>query len=173
MTINELRAQATVPVGDGYHAFAGALYMAPTLEDCEFLYALVRVTKPGLVVETGTGLGVSATFIATALADNKLGELFTFEPNLEYAAQARESLRGLPAKVVTGSYAGRSLKKEPNLVFIDSGVHSRSDEIVDWLKSEYKGLVCIHDANRDYSGTAYGTGVFLPGSDGLWLGRAK
>lgn len=167
MTLDELRARATLE-RDGYSVFDGELaQMSVTLEDAEFLYALVRVTKPKVVLELGSGYGVSARFIAEALAANSTGDLWAIEPDQRYWDALNELLDGLPAKVA--AFARLAF---PDLVFIDSGYERREQDIAEWLGNGYAGLVCVHDSRRDYPGLANGVGVFLPGSDGLWLGRA-
>ena len=42
-----------------------------------------------------------------------------------------------------------------------------------WLTNDYKGLVLVHDAERDYPEVRHGVGVYLPTANGMWLGRAK
>lgn len=51
--------------------------MAIELEVGEFLNALVRMTKPAIVVETGTHKGFSTLMIAQALKANGKGHLYT------------------------------------------------------------------------------------------------
>jgi predicted O-methyltransferase YrrM len=53
------------------------------IEVLDFLYTLVRLTKPERVLETGTWLGRSATAIASALRANGIGYLVTIELNGE------------------------------------------------------------------------------------------
>lgn len=168
MTLDELRALAK-PGRGGYHVFGGAYaQMSVTLEDAEFLYALVRVTKPALVLELGTGLGVSARFIAEALSANGCGDLLSIEPDRELAMRSNTLLGDFPVVVSWRVPKGRT----PDLVFIDSGYERRQADITEWLTNGYQGLVCVHDAGRDYAGLREAPGVFLPGVDGLWLGRA-
>lgn len=146
--------------------------MAPTLEDCEFLHALVRVTKPVRVLELGSGRGVSGRFITEALVANGVGGLLTLEPVQEHADAARELLAGLPCEVTEWPSEIRD-RAEPDMVFIDSGWETREWDIEWWL-TDTRALVVVHDANRDYVGIRdFGVGVLLPGSDGLWIGRAK
>lgn len=52
---------------------------AVELEVGEFLNALVRMTKPSVVVETGTHKGFSTLMIAQALKANGKGHLYTFD----------------------------------------------------------------------------------------------
>lgn len=49
-------------------------------EEGELLYALVRATKPKVVVETGTHKGLSTHYIAEALKDNGEGHIWTTDP---------------------------------------------------------------------------------------------
>lgn len=167
MTFEELKALATVPVGDFTTWPAPYGQMSVTLEDAGFLYALVRVTKPSRVLELGGGLGISARFIAEALAENGGGTLTVVEPDKQYWEALQEMLIHLPTALSTSSN-GIGF---PDLVFIDSGWDRREQDITDWLSGDYTGLVCVHDAGRAYPGLALGVGVYLPGSDGLWLGR--
>lgn len=167
MTLDELRAAATVQVGEA-HTWPPPLgHYSMTLEDAEFLYALVRMTKPGEVIESGTGLGVSAKFIGEALKQNGHGTLTTYEPVKEYADQARGLVEGLPVQVVRGECAPR----DADLVLIDSGPGSRPREIREWLESACPGLILVHDSNRGYDALKFGVGAFLDGSDGFWVGR--
>jgi predicted O-methyltransferase YrrM len=54
------------------------------------LFRLVRASKPGSCVELGTGFGLSAAFIASALGLNGEGRLATFEGSEEWARLARD-----------------------------------------------------------------------------------
>lgn len=171
MTLHELWSLATVKVGDytTWPAPYGA--MCVTLEDAEFLHSLVRVTKPERVLELGTGYGISARFIAEALANNGHdGILVTVEPDVVLAANAGKLLRMNGVLTVQPEDVPAF---EPNIVFVDSGYDRRPADIREWLTNGYQGLVVVHDANRQYPELDLGVGVFLPGSDGLWIGRAK
>jgi len=53
--------------------------MAIELEVGEFLNSLVRMTKPAVVVETGTHKGFSTLMISQALKANGKGHLYTFD----------------------------------------------------------------------------------------------
>lgn len=171
MSLAKLRPQATIPIRDGFTAFD---MMAVTLEDGDFLYALVRVTKPDLVLESGTGKGISGTFIAQALHDNGHGRLVSFEPEIVYAAEARVRLKDMPAEVRLDEINDWDWEAEPpELVYIDSHMGRRHDDIEHWLTCGYDGLVLVHDAMRLYPELELGTGVLLKGADGLWLGRRK
>lgn len=169
MTLEDLWSLATVKRPDGYTSWPDPYTMAPTLEDCELLHSLVRVTKPQRVLELGTGMGVSARFIADALQDNGSGHLWSIEPREQLREEAATLLADLP--VTLGE---PTLADIPDLVFIDSGWEYRKQDIRNWVGAVTRDapLVVVHDANRDYAGLQ-GHGVFLPGSDGLWIGRAR
>lgn len=170
MTLDELRALATGE-RDEYTVWEGDLgKMAVTLEDAELLYALVRLVKPDCVLELGTGMGVSGRFIAEALAVNGRGELWTFEPAHDHAFAAHNVLtEDLPAHIVEW-LDEIPPEMEPDLVFVDSGWETRRAEIRLWLTNGYTGLVVVHDSERRYPELDLGVGVFLPGTDGLWIG---
>lgn len=170
MTLDELRALATGKRGE-YTVWEGDLgKMAVTLEDADFLYALVRVTKPRRILELGTGLGVSTRFLVEALIENDGDyDLLTVEPDETVARAAAANLADLNVGMLTKP---PSPDYVPDLVFVDSGWQTRQADIKKWLTGSYRGLVVVHDAARDYPELALGRGVFLPGSDGLWVGTA-
>lgn len=45
----------------------------------EFLYSMVRITKPKYVLETGTHWGIGASYMGLGLKDNGFGKLITIE----------------------------------------------------------------------------------------------
>ena len=169
MTLSELRASAN-PRPGGWHLFPPPYQqMAPTLEECELLYALIRATRPARVLELGTGMGVTGCFIAEALRENgDGGTLLTIEPKRQFWPDAQELLLGLPASI---SATTDGLDLEPDLVFVDSGYEYRAADIREWLSNGYGGPVLVHDAERRYPELERGCGVFLASTSGLWIGR--
>lgn len=165
--IEQLLAQADKVTAAGYHLWDD---FAIEVETAFLLHALVRSLKPDLVVESGTGRGVSGTFLASALQLNGKGELVTFEAHDFFAEGARKQLDGLPARVEMGYSADADL--HPQLVFIDGVSDKRAGEIEFWLTHPDRPLVVIHDAHREYP-FHLGEGVHIPGNDGVWIGRAK
>ena len=136
--------------------------MAVEVECAEFLHALVRLLKPELVLESGTGRGMASRYIARALKENKSGRLITFEPIEQFASEARARLAPYDAEVLAGSSLGYD-GDAPDLVFLDSGPETRPAEIEHWLPRDV--ALVIHDAYRyELPG-----GVLLPTSRGLWL----
>lgn len=172
VNLDELRALATIQ--DGPHLRFQPPYrqMSVTLEEADLLYALVRALKPRNVLELGTGLGLSAFFIASALKENgDEGYLMTAEPDSAFAVEALLLLVNLPATVRRPPWERAGW---PDLVYIDSAASLRPADIHTWLTNGYEGLVLVHDAEREYpSTTDHGSGVYLPTANGMWLGRAK
>ena len=59
---------------------------APTLDEAAILYAIVRLSKPERVVETGAGSGTSSSFILAGLIMNRKGLLYSIDlPEAEIA----------------------------------------------------------------------------------------
>jgi len=174
VTLEELRKSATL-AENGWHRFPPPFrQMSVTLEEAELLYALVRATRPRNVLELGTGLGVTARFIAEALVENGAGDLITVEPVKEFRLQAREDLADLPVHVFEVTQAVTSVGTvSVDLVYIDSGYEYRADDMRTWLTNGYAGLVVVHDADRQYPEFDLGVGTFLPTANGMWIGHGK
>ncbi len=166
--IRELLDKATLSHASGFTLWDDYAIEAET---ALFLFSLVRHQKPDLVVESGTGQGISATFIGQALADNGKGKLVTFEWFDFFFDGAVKKLEGLPVEVRSGVSKDSGLN--PDLVFIDCVSDRRNDEITYWLTHPDRPLTVIHDARRTEYPFHLGEGVHLPGHDGLWIGRAK
>ncbi len=171
MTLDELRARATIK-RQGYRVFDGEYaLMSVTLEDAEFLYALVRLVRPKVVLELGTGYGVASRFIVEALRENGKGRLWTVESNHAFADASLPVLDDVLEWVELEREVPSGLG--PDLILIDSDYKRREQDIAYWLAppKTRRPLVVLHDAARGY--VLHGAiGVELPGIDGLWLGRA-
>jgi predicted O-methyltransferase YrrM len=120
----------------------------------EFLYGLVRMVKPTWILETGTYHGVSASYMADALKDNKLeighGGVVTleYEPkNLEIAKELFKKLGVDPwiyAELVS------SLDYVPgvmyDLMWLDTEPGIRFEELIKYYPHlKPGGYVFIHD----------------------------
>jgi hypothetical protein len=172
VTLEELRARATI-LRDGYHLFDGDLaQMSLNLEEAEWLYTLVRLMRPMAIHEFGTGLGVSTKFLLQGLLDNGFGEMYSVEPDEALHERARKLLMPTGGCCMVISPDEPRVGVAPDLVFIDSGYQTREADITEWLTNGYQGLLCVHDTNRDYEGLRGKPGVYVPGPNGFWLGRA-
>jgi predicted O-methyltransferase YrrM len=66
-------------------------YLPVTPEAGRLLYALVRATRPGTVVEFGMSLGISAIHLAAAVRDNGSGRVVTTELSAAKVAKAKKT----------------------------------------------------------------------------------
>lgn len=67
------------------------IYMPVTPEAGRLLYALVRATRPQIVVEFGMSFGLSALHLAAAVRDNGTGRVFTTELSAAKIAAAKHT----------------------------------------------------------------------------------
>ncbi len=121
----------------------------------EFLYGLVRMIKPALVLETGTHKGISAAYMAAAMQENTkqggIGKLFTIEflePNYLESKELFE-------KMGVASYVKQilidAMKYEHNganfdLIFLDTEPQTRFAELEKFYPLlNDGGFIMIHD----------------------------
>jgi predicted O-methyltransferase YrrM len=162
-SLAQLRARATGREG-AYRAWPKNLW-GVELEVADFLWGLVRVLHPALVLESGTGIGLSSRCMAHALREIGVGRLVTFEPSPEIRAAAVGRLKGLPVELRAGDTLGWD-GPLPDLVFLDSYPRDRrAKEMEHWLARPV--LVAIHDSRR----YQLPPGIEMPTPRGLWLGR--
>ena len=67
------------------------VYMPVTPEAGRLLYALVRATRPGTIVEFGMSLGLSGLHLASAVKDNGTGRVVTTEMSAAKIATAKQN----------------------------------------------------------------------------------
>lgn len=117
----------------------------------DLLYALIRVLKPQVCLETGTNVGDSAQRIGQALRDNGFGHLHTCDIDERHVEAGRKRFIGLPITVhqTTGRNLIQSCPPPFDFVFIDSGSpDERRDELMllDVHNISPLGIVAWHDA---------------------------
>lgn len=117
-----------------------------------FIAALVRLLKPTVVIETGTYYGHTAAAIATALAENGVGALWTYELDRDRAAAATLHLaEHVAAGRVTVTPAALTTEACPagvEVAFLDSGMRTRQDDLIAlWPRLAAGGIIAIHDAS--------------------------
>lgn len=139
--------------------------MGVEAEVAEFLYALVRVLKPKVVVESGTGRGYASLALATALAANGDGVLHTFEPIRSYQDEARERLHGLPVKFHNGLACEGWTGGPADLVFIDSWGEVRDRDLRFWVPKGFP--LVVHDAHEHRQ--LLPDGLLIDTPRGLWV----
>lgn len=154
---------------NGFHTWDD---WAVELETGGLLTSLVMSSKPDLIVEAGTGQGVATTFLAQGVGFNQKGKIITFEDDEGYLEICRKNLEQFEhVEIREGDSTGTDL--EPQFVFVDSIGSQREKVIQYWLTREWKPLVVVHDARRPYHAFTYGEGVYIPGHDGVWIGRPR
>jgi len=126
--------------------------MSAEVEVLEFLFQLVRTTKPKLIVETGTFLGLAACYMGRALKQNGRGKLITCEldPNLFRQAAQIISLSAARDFVEVRHCSSLEMQVEGqiDILFSDSEPSIRADEIERfWDQIPYYGIIVVHDVN--------------------------
>lgn len=126
------------------------------LEVGEFLYGLLRVLKPNLVLETGTYTGISAMYMGQALNDNGFGNVLSLEIDPVHKKRAED----LWERVGLEEYVGCRLQSSKDFestevwdfMFLDSEPEFRFAELVKFFPSlRPGGFVFIHDLHRHMS----------------------
>lgn len=122
-------------------------------ETGEFLFGLIRLIKPKLVLETGTHQGVGASYMAAGMLANGFGELHTLEfiPEHFMRAKLRIAEIGLDNFVVTSQMDVAKFTPEDkyDLILLDTEPQTRFKELLQfypYLKEG--GYLFIHDLHR-------------------------
>jgi len=124
------------------------------IEEGELLYGLVRTVKPLAVLETGTNIGVSASYIAIALRENGDGHLITIEKDGTVARKAQEKfdVMGLSETITvinSGTqefFASMPANQTFDFLWLDTELKERYNELVTLFPHVTPGgIICIHD----------------------------
>ncbi len=126
--------------------------MTAEYEVLEFLRTLVTTVKPGLVVETGSFLGVSTLWIAEGLERNGFGKVISCEYDPVVFAKAAEKIAASPLHHRIELRNESSLEMQVDgtidLLFSDSDMPIREQEVTRFLpQMNPHGLVLMHDAS--------------------------
>ena len=126
--------------------------MTAEVEVLEFLRTLVTTVKPGLIVETGTFLGVSTLVIAEALRMNGLGRIVSCEFNPKVFSAAKEKIAASEFHDLIDLRNESSLEMKVDgtidLFFSDSDMPIREQEVRRYLPQISPfGLILMHDAS--------------------------
>ncbi len=145
-----------VPFGSGaHHQFSHADLQhvqdpsGISEEEGDFLYGLIRLTQPRVVLETGSNVGVSASYICLGMEHNGFGHLDTIE-HLGFVADiARQKLGDMGfsnVTVHTTEVSQFEVKGKLDFLWLDSELNQRFDELVRFFPSMNPGAIaCIHD----------------------------
>ena len=122
------------------------------VETLEFLYSLVRLLKPNLVVETGTWHGHSAVAMGKALRQNGFGRIISLEidPEVCAVAQRRVESEGLLpyVEVRNESSFAAVIPKNIDVLLLDSELPIRGAEFEHFrTKLRPESIVIFHDTS--------------------------
>jgi len=127
---------------------------ATEVEVLEFLYSLVRLTKPQIILETGTYHGHGTVHLAQAAKDNGFGRVITCDCGRDEieVAKARIYSYGLGNLVEFNCCTGFELisrVKDVDFAFLDSASGTcRAEELRQLLpKLSRQAVVAVHDTS--------------------------
>ena len=179
------RATPECPHPERWHMYDS---MTAEAEVLEFIRTLVTTTKPALVVETGSFLGVSTLWIAEALKINGFGKIISceFDPVVFEKAKEKIAASGLSEWIELRNESSLEMHIEGtiDLFFSDSDMPIREAEVKRFLPQiRPTGIILIHDASshlkvvRDAAFKLESDGllscVFLPTPRGLVIAQKK
>jgi predicted O-methyltransferase YrrM len=126
--------------------------MTAEVEVLEFLRTLVTTTKPSLVVETGTFMGVSTLWIAEALRMNGFGRIVSCEYDPTVFETARQKIEASEFRDLIDLRNESSLEMKVDgtidLLFSDSDMPIREQEVRRYLPQISPfGIILMHDAS--------------------------
>ena len=127
-----------------------------------YLYGVVRMLKPSVVVETGVYHGVSTTFILAAMQDNDHGELWSVDlPNQEYqvssSGRTTSVSEHLPPRSSTGFVVPEEFRRRWHLELGDSR------EVLPSLLTRLETVdLFVHDSEHTYETMTYEFRVAWP-----------
>lgn len=143
------RATPECPHPERWHMYDS---MTAEAEVLEFLRTLVTTTKPNLIVETGSFLGVSTVWMAEGLRQNGFGRIVSceFDPLVFAKAQEKVAASGLAEWIDlrNGSSLELHVPGQIDLLFSDSDLDVREQEVRRFLPQiSPNGLILMHDAS--------------------------
>jgi len=121
------------------------------IEVSEFLHSLVRMIKPSLILETGTHVGISSTYMGLALERNNKGALVTFEIIASLQEEAKKLWKevGVDGRIEPMLLSATAFDPQDlvfDMLFLDSEPQYRFDEFIKfWPSLVPGGLIVVHD----------------------------
>jgi predicted O-methyltransferase YrrM len=130
--------------------------MTAEFEVLEFLKTLVTTTKPELIVETGSFMGVSTLWLAQGLKENGFGKIVSCEYDSVVFQKAREKVNQSALKDWIDLRNESSLEMKVDgridLLFSDSDMPISEQEVRRYLPQlNPYGLILMHDASSHLS----------------------
>ena len=161
--VSEQRFTASNTLCPRTHLWHATDAMAPETEVADFMYALVRLLKPGLVLETGCYLGFTAVRMAQALKENGYGRLVTCDIEERYVSELNVRSEDLPLEAFRTSGVELLARFESiDLAFIDSG-GDREKEVRQAARRMGRfGVIVLHDTAPNQTESGIPKSVGLP-----------
>lgn len=117
-------------------------------EVSRFLEAIVYLTKPRFIIETGTFQGGGTISLAEGLRKNKFGHMVTIEIDSTLADKSRQKLSGYPVEVFCGDSLTYTPTEPIDLLFLDSKRILRKKEFLRFKPYLHdKSLIIWHDSS--------------------------
>ncbi|MGC8644644.1 MAG: class I SAM-dependent methyltransferase [Thermoplasmata archaeon] len=126
-------------------AIEGGRYWQITKDEVKALYSLVAARRPGLVIETGMGPGVSTTAILSALPPN--GRMISIDPGIPYGRGDRE----------VGFVIPTHLRRQ--LVYVKGTSSEKLEEV---LRSAGRVDVFFHDSDHSFKNVSFELNAVFP-----------
>jgi predicted O-methyltransferase YrrM len=122
--------------------------MASEIEVGDFMFGLVRLLKPAIVVETGCHDGTTSFKIAEAVKANGYGSFLTCDLEEHYVANLREEAARRELAIDVFCMRGHQLIQRCSsidLAFIDSGGLREVEVMLTLTKMKRFGVIVLHD----------------------------
>ncbi len=163
-----------------------------TEDFCLFLHALIRMHRPRTIVELGTGLGITALWMALAAKRNQLGHVWTVDdfeffgrresPVEEIVAKLRHVDASLETSTAEEYYSGisRLFGLDPHLTFVKSKIalnevghfsgYPFSEKSIDLLFSDFKhgGIEILAILGHFLPRMASSSSIFIHSASTVW-----
>jgi predicted O-methyltransferase YrrM len=149
--------KSIIPFGSGrYQEFAHTDTVdigSPTgiaIQEGELLYGLTRILLPKRILETGTNIGISTSYMALGCEHNGFGTIDTIEHNHTVAQRAQQKFKKLGfeniIKIHYQSIESFTVSGMYDLVWLDSELSLRYGELLRfWPNIAPGAIICIHD----------------------------
>jgi predicted O-methyltransferase YrrM len=109
------------------------------------LYAILRFSKPDVVLETGVASGLSSSYILLAMEENKRGQLYSIDLPFEEDSESDEWASLLPKGEKSGWLIPQNLRHRWLLK------QGRSSEVMSPLLEQLKSIdIFLHDSDHSY-----------------------
>jgi hypothetical protein len=124
------------------------------IEVGEFLYGLVRLIKPNIILETGTYVGIATSYMALALKQNQKGKIITIEAHQTSFDASRMVFQALNIQDYIESIIGRvedfNFTDQADMLFLDTEPNTRFKELERFWGNLLPGaIIGIHDLKKD------------------------